>query len=91
MNLIDELGATFREVSDKLKKELRIRGGIQVVDLKSGGLLAKSRVQRGYIITAINDTPIASVSDLNRITDKVQSIDGIYPDGRIVSYQALSR
>ena len=91
VNLIDELGATFREVSDKLKKELRIRGGIQVVDLKSGGLLAKSRVQRGYIITAINDTPIASVSDLNRITDKVQSIDGIYPDGRIVSYQALSR
>lgn len=90
-NLVEELGATFREVSDKLKKELRIRGGIQVVDLKSGGLLAKSRVQRGFIITAINDTPIASVSDLNRITDKVQSIDGIYPDGRIVSYQALGR
>ncbi|MCC8062915.1 MAG: Do family serine endopeptidase [Rikenellaceae bacterium] len=91
VNLVEELGATFREVSDKLKKELRIRGGIQVVDLKSGGLLAKSRVQRGFIITAINDTPIASVSDLNRITDKVQSIDGIYPDGRIVSYQALGR
>ena len=91
VNLTEELGATFREVSDKLKKELRIRGGIQVVDLKSDGLLAKSRVQRGYIITAINDTPIATVSDLNRITDKVQSIDGIYPDGRIVSYQALSR
>lgn len=91
VNLTEELGATFREVSDKLKKELRIRGGIQVVDLKSDGLLAKSRVQRGYIITAINDTPIATVNDLNRITDKVQSIDGIYPDGRIVSYQALSR
>lgn len=91
VNLVEELGATFREVSDKQKKELRIRGGIQVVSLKEGGLLAKSRVQRGYIITAINDTPITSVSDLNRITDKVQSIDGIYPDGRIVSYQALGR
>lgn len=91
VNLVEELGATFREVSDKLKKELRIRGGIQVVDLKSDGLLAKSRVQRGYVITSINDTPITSVSDLNRITDKVQSIDGIYPDGRIVSYQALER
>lgn len=90
-NLVEELGATFREVSDKQKKELRIRGGIQVVSLKEGGLLSKSRVQRGYIITAINDTPITAVSDLNRITDKVQSIDGIYPDGRIVSYQALGR
>ena len=91
VNLMEELGATFREVSDKQKKELRIRGGIQVVELKSDGLLARSRVQRGYIITAINDTPISSVSDLNRITDKVQSIDGVYPDGRIVSYQALTR
>ncbi|WP_298063667.1 Do family serine endopeptidase [uncultured Rikenella sp.] len=91
VNLLDELGATFREVSDKQKKELRIRGGIQVVSLKEDGLLARSRVQRGFIITAINDMPIAAVSDLNRITDKVQSIDGIYPDGRIVSYQALGR
>lgn len=91
VNLLEELGATFREVSDKQKKELRIRGGIQVVELKSGGLLAKSRVQRGFIITAINDTPIATVSDLNRITDKVQSIDGLYPDGRIVSYQTLGQ
>lgn len=91
VNLVEELGATFREVSDKLKKELRIRGGIQVVDLKSNGLLAKSRVQRGFIITAINDLPITGVGDLNRITDKVQSIDGVYPDGRIVSYQTLGR
>lgn len=91
VNLIEELGASFREVSEKLKNELRIRGGIQVTDLKPDGLLAKSRVQRGYIITAINDTPISGVSDLNRITDKIRSIDGVYPDGRIVSYQALAR
>lgn len=91
VNLTEELGATFREVGEKLQKELRIRGGIQVVELKADGLLAKSRVQRGYIITTINDTPISSVGDLNRITEKVRSIDGIYPDGRIVSYQALGR
>lgn len=89
VNLVDELGATFREVTDKQKKSLNIRGGIQVVDMKSDGLLARSRVQRGFIITAINDVQINRVSDLNRITDKVQSIDGIYPDGRIVSYLAL--
>lgn len=90
-NLIEELGATFREVTDKQKKALNIRGGIQVVELKEDGLLAKSRVRRGFIITAVNDRAITSVSDLNRITDKVQSIDGVYPDGRIVSYQALGR
>lgn len=91
VDLTAELGAKFREITDKQKKELRIRSGIQVVELSSDGLLARSRVQRGFIITAINDTPIASVSDLNRITDKIQSIDGIYPDGRIVSYQAMAK
>lgn len=83
------LGAKFREITDKQKKDLRINGGIQVIELSADGLLAQSRVQRGFIITAINERPISSVSDLVRITDAVQSIDGVYPDGRIVSYQAM--
>lgn len=90
VDLVSLLGAEFREIGEKQKKDLRINGGIQVVNLSATGLLAQSRVQRGFIITAINDQPIHSVSDLARITDKVQSIDGVYPDGRIVSYQAMA-
>lgn len=89
VDMINELGAELRPVGEKLRKELRIRGGLQVISMKEDGLLSRSRVKLGYIITAINEQEINSIEDLNRITEKLESIDGIYPDGRIVSYRAL--
>lgn len=89
VDMIKELGAELRPVSDKTKKELKIRGGLQVVSLNPSGVLAKARVKVGYIITAINEQSVNGVEDLNRITDKLTSIEGIYPDGRMVSYQTL--
>lgn len=89
VDLIKVLGAKFRELSDKQKKELKISRGIQVVSVDSDGLLAKSRVKAGYIITDINEMPIRSVEDLNRITDKVKSIDGVYPNGQLASYTIM--
>lgn len=89
VDMLRELGAELRPVSDRAKKELKIKGGLQVVELRAGGLLAKSRVKVGYIITAINEVPVSSIDDLNRITDQLTSIDGLYPDGRMVSYQTL--
>lgn len=86
-----ELGATFRELTDKQKKELKIKGGIQVVSIDGDGVLARSRVQRGFIITAINDKAITKVNDLNRITEKLESIDGVYPNGQVVRYQVLNQ
>lgn len=86
VDVAQALGGKFAEINDKAKKEFDINGGIQVVQIKAGGLLSKARVREGFIITHINDRQIRSVSDLNRITDKVTSIDGIYPNGRSASY-----
>lgn len=86
IDVSEALGGRFAEITDKAKKELKIDGGVQVVEVRAGGLLSKARVKRGYIITHINDREIKRLSDLNRITEKVASIEGIYPDGRIVSY-----
>lgn len=90
VDLLKVLGAQFREISDKQKKELKISRGIQVTSLSGDGLLARSRVKAGYIITDINETPIRSIEDLNRITDKVKSIDGIYPNGQLASYTIMA-
>ncbi|MEG2319940.1 MAG: serine protease MucD, partial [Mucinivorans sp.] len=65
--------------------------GLQVVQLSGSGLLAKSKVQQGFIITHINGVAIGSVEDLNRITAQVESIDGVYPNGKAVSYLVVSR
>ncbi|MDR0907079.1 MAG: trypsin-like peptidase domain-containing protein [Rikenellaceae bacterium] len=88
---VKSLGGQFENInlSDKQKKELGIRGGIRVASVSQNGILARARVQRGYIITQINDIPIYSVNDLNKVTDKITSIDGVYPNGRSVTYSLV--
>ena len=85
VDVVKVLGGRFVEADEKLCKKLDIRGGVQVVQVSAGGLLAKARVREGFVITHINDRSVSSVTDLNAITSKVQSIDGVYPDGRAAS------
>lgn len=83
------LGAQFETISEKSAKALDIRGGVQVVKIKQGGLLERARIKEGYIITHINDRQIRSIDDLARLTDKIRSIDGVYPNGRASSYMIV--
>ena len=80
------LGGKFADAGKKICDKLEIRGGVQVVSVMRGGLLERARVREGFIITHINDRQITSVSDMQRMTDSVESIDGIYPNGRSASY-----
>ena len=86
VDVVEVLGGRFADIDNRLAKKLDIRGGVQVQSVKSGGLLAKARVREGFVITHINDKAIGSVADLGRLTDKIQSIDGAYPDGKAASY-----
>ncbi|MBR7183767.1 MAG: trypsin-like peptidase domain-containing protein [Alistipes sp.] len=86
VDVVKVLGGRFVDIDSKLCKKLDIRGGVQVAQVNSGGLLARARVREGFVITHINDRVVDSVSDLNTLTDKVRSIDGVYPDGRAASY-----
>ena len=86
VDVMEVLGGRFADASPKVLKRLGLRGGVQVTDVKNGGLLARARVRDGFIITGINDRPVRSVSELNAMTDKVVSIEGIYPDGRQMSF-----
>lgn len=86
IDVAETLGGKFVEVDAKTCKKLEIKGGLQVVALKEGGLLAKARVREGFIITHINDSRVTTLSELNKLTDKIQSIDGVYPSGRAASY-----
>jgi Do/DeqQ family serine protease len=81
------LGGELRaiDLSNKQKRELGIDGGVQVTSV-GNGLLARAGVRRGYIITHINGREIVSENDIHRVTDKITSIEGIYPNGRAVTY-----
>ena len=86
VDVVEALGGKLADAGTKLCRELDIRGGVQVVGIKNGGILARARVREGFVITHINDTPVYSLSDMERMTEKIRSIDGIYPDGRSASY-----
>ncbi len=86
VDVVEVLGGKFADAGTKLCRELDIRGGVQVVGIKADGILARARVKQGFVITHINDRPVYSLSDMQRMTEKVRSIDGIYPNGRAASY-----
>lgn len=86
VDVVAALGGRFQDAGTKLCRQLEIDGGVQVVQIKKGGILARARVREGFVITHLNDRPVKSTGDLNALTDAVRSIDGIYPDGRSASY-----
>ena len=83
------LGAKLQNAPRELCEKLDIRGGVQVTAVTSGGVLERCRVKEGYVITHINDRPISSLEDIDRLTTKITSIDGIYPNGRASSYMIV--
>ncbi|WP_418982768.1 Do family serine endopeptidase [Alistipes sp.] len=86
VDVVEALGGKFADAGDKLCRQLDIRGGVQVVGIKADGILARARVKQGFVITHINDRPVRSLADMQRMTDKIRSIDGVYPNGRAASY-----
>ena len=86
VDVVEFLGGRFATIDERTAKKLDIKGGVQVQSIKSGGLLAKARVREGFIITHINDKEVPNVEALGRLTNKVQSIDGVYPNGKAASY-----
>jgi PDZ domain-containing secreted protein len=64
---------------------LRIRGGVQIVELNEGKLM--NRVKKGFIITKINQKSVTSIEELTAIINEMKRgegvfIEGIYPNGR---------
>ncbi len=85
---IDQLGASFEDLSPDELSQLGIKYGVRVVDLGPGKLRAVG-VKPGFIIIKINDHTIHSVDELKKVINKVRGgvyIQGIYPDGTVAYY-----
>ena len=82
-------GATFSEVSDSIKEELGIDGGVQITDLRDGKW-REIRMREGFIITNIDNEEIDTVKDLQDYFKSPRRdgilIEGIYPDGTKAHY-----
>ncbi|MDR1153101.1 MAG: Do family serine endopeptidase [Bacteroidales bacterium] len=90
----DILGAKFEEVSKKDRQNLGISSGVKVKEVEPKGKLKEMGVRNGFIITAVNDKPVNSPSDIRSIVNSVKPkgrilIDGVYPNGVVEYYVSV--
>jgi S1-C subfamily serine protease len=80
--IIEKLGAELVAIDTKTAAANQISGGVQVKKLNEG-LLKKTRMQEGFIITSVNDQEVKTVSDLEKILSinkgRKVKVEGIYP------------
>jgi len=90
----EELGGTYKEISDKTKEDLGVDYGVEVKSL-SKGKLADQGIKPGFIILKINNQPVRTASDIqeayneamnNGDQEKVLLIAGLYPKGKITYF-----
>ena len=84
------LGAKIVELSNDEKAKLGLKYGVKVADLQTGKLRSEG-VRENFIITQVNNKPVYSVTELDKIIKSVKGgvyIEGIYPDG-VVAYYAF--
>ncbi|WP_069659600.1 Do family serine endopeptidase [Arcticibacter eurypsychrophilus] len=83
--IYNTLGASFSPVSAAQKQRYRIAGGLVVTGVRQEGLFNSYGIERGTIITSINEKPITKVDDIDGALavskNNMLRINGISPDG----------
>jgi Do/DeqQ family serine protease len=82
------LGAKVVNLEEQEKKKLGIRYGVKVTEVQDGKLKAEG-VKPGFVIMQVNNQPVNTVADLEKIFKSVKGgvyIEGIYPNGTIAYY-----
>lgn len=86
------LGVSLKKLTSKQMKELGLRNGLWVSDMKDG-ILRRGGISEGFIITEINGQQVDSENSLTQALAYSQqhkvSLRGIYPDGTRVSYEFM--
>lgn len=85
---LDVLGGNFREITAATKEQLGINYGLEVMKVNNGALKTAG-IPKGYIIQKINDQPIKSIDELQKVVkdastskEPVLYIQGYYPTGK---------
>jgi len=83
--ILENLGASFEELSDEEKRAWELSYGIKVVELDRKGKLSKSTdIQETFIIKKVNGTVINTVDDFIKILNEQKGqgilLEGVYPN-----------
>ncbi len=85
---LELFGATLQRAPQQLLKKLRLKQGVQIVKLERGKFKLTG-IKSDFIITHINQVPVASPDDVVHIIGKARRsvlVEGVYPDGSVCYY-----
>ncbi len=88
IRVMDLMGAELQPISAKDKARYRVQYGLTVKKLEDG-LLKKAGIQEGYTILSVDQKPVNSVEDMEKILEHKSGnvlIEGFYPNGFIYYY-----
>lgn len=92
---IEQLGADFREIDQKLKDKFGVNYGIEVKSVSSKGKFHAAGIKAGYVVLKINNMRMNTEKDVEMIVksvmnsneqNKVLWITGFYPNGKTAYY-----
>ena len=85
---IASVGAAFKDLTPEKKKALGVSYGVEVAGVDNSGKFHKEGIAKGFIIQKINNQPVSSASEVERIItatansqDKALFITGITANG----------
>lgn len=79
--MIEKLGAEFETLSANEAKKNKLKGGVQVTEIGTG-ILARTQMKEGFIITHVNGEVVNSVETLVKVLENKRGgimIEGVYP------------
>ena len=90
--LQDNLGVELQNVPAKDLAKYNFDGGVKVINIKPDGPLGKTRMEKGFVITAVNGRTIKTMDELAAALGSCRSsvieLQGVYPGyNGVYSYQ----
>jgi len=79
--LLSEMGIDLRILSDTEKRKMKIKKGLIVSSIRSGGVIAKTNMEKGFVITSVNKKDVTSVDEFIEIVMDASGevvLDGFY-------------
>jgi serine protease Do len=92
-DLMRDLGAELRTLTEEESSELNLEGGVIVEKLFPGKLLRETGIREGFIITRVDKETVDSVEKLARKLENSEGgvlLEGKYPDDEETRYFGLS-